>query len=77
MTLEEMQAEILRLTDINNSNNLAIETFTAEAVTKDKRITDLQENNQKLFLKITAPAEQLIKEEETVSIEDFAKTLKL
>ena len=72
-----MQAEILRLTDINTTSKETLETLTNDAVIKDKRIVDLQEHNQKLFLKITAQADPIIKEEETVSIEDFAKTLKL
>jgi len=55
MTPEEMQAEIVRLQEENKNLAETNTTLKEGSTTNEKRITDLQEHNQKLFLKITTP----------------------
>jgi hypothetical protein len=81
MTPEEMQAEILRLQGENKDLSTKVKTLTDDQKVKDQRITDLQEHNQKLFLKITdqvkTKEDQTDPEDKpTLSPEEFAKTLK-
>ena len=64
MDIKELQDEILRLTDLNATLTNEIENLKATYEDKEKeyntfkeesqkRITELQEHNQKLFLKVT------------------------
>ena len=68
MDLKELQEEILRLTDLNATLTNEIENLKATYEDKEKeyitfkeesqkRITELQEHNQKLFLKVTHKVE--------------------
>ena len=75
MTPEEMQAEIVRLKEIETAHTTTIATMTEQATATTNRITELQEHNQKLFLKVTNP-EGKKTEGTKQSVEDFAKTLK-
>jgi len=90
LNLEEMQAEIIRLGEVNTANLAQIATLDTDAMTlkesiatltTDKegqatKITELQLHNQKLFLKITTPPEPDKPDEPKLSLEDFAKTMK-
>jgi predicted nuclease with TOPRIM domain len=77
MTFEELQAEFLKIQEENKTLKTTKETLEAESKTKDTRITELQEHNQKLFLKLTAPEPTKPTEPQVQSLEEFAKTLKL
>ena len=68
MDLKELQEEIIRLTDLNATLTNEIENLKATYEDKEKeyitfkaesqkRITELQEHNQKLFLKVTHKVE--------------------
>lgn len=74
MTEEEMRAEIVRLTEHVSSLETENSTISSELSTSKTRIADLQEHNQKLFLKITHKPEDT-QETEIPPVEDFAKTL--
>lgn len=89
MSPEEMQAEILRLTEANATQTLTITglesaaqttvetiaSMTTEATVKAAKITELQAHAQKLFLMITKPVEDKTPEPEPLSLEELAKTL--
>lgn len=88
MTLEELQNKVLELTEKNNkleNDFKAISTQKEEldkelSSTKDltsKRIQELQEHNQKLFLRVTYQKEEKVKSGEYTSklLGDYAKSL--
>lgn len=80
MTLEEAQAEILKLKEDVTALTKDKELLNEEKKKSDQRITDLQEHNQKLFLKVTTQIEDPKKKEEDKPVqtpEEFAKTIKL
>jgi chromosome condensin MukBEF MukE localization factor len=79
LTEEELQAEILKLQDENKTLKTTNETLTADKEKLGTRITELQEHNQKLFLKLTTTEqpEKKDKPDEPQALEDFAKTLKI
>jgi hypothetical protein len=75
MTPEEMQAEIIRLTDELKNTKTELETSKTDNTAKDARILGLQEHNQKLFLRITTqedPAKLKKPEENPTTVEDVA-----
>ena len=88
MDLKELQEEILRLTDLNASLTNEIENLKATYEDKEKeyltfkdesqkRILELQEHNQKLFLKVTNKVEDKKEEKKFKSklLGDYADTL--
>jgi hypothetical protein len=79
VTTEEMQARIIALEESEKTLKEANTTISASSAEAAKRIIELQEHNQKLFLKITAPEEKTKeeKEEKVQSLEEFALTLKI
>ena len=79
MTEEEMRAEIIRLNEASVALVQNNTTLTEKGQADTIRIQELQEHNQKLFLKITTKEEKKVEEQEhvIVSNEDFAKTLRL
>lgn len=61
MTVEELQAQVLKLTEDNkritaelDAGKTALEKAKTDAETKDKRINQLLDYNQQLFLKVTS-----------------------
>lgn len=76
MTPEEMAAQIIELQENQAALTLENETLKTNEKSFNSRITELQEHNQKLFLKITQPETKKKEEEEVLSTVDFAKTLK-
>jgi hypothetical protein len=79
MTPEEMQAEILRLQEENNTLKAKDEQATNDNGTLKTRITELQEHNQKLFLKLTSQSKDVDKPEDKKpeTCEEFATKIKL
>ena len=88
MDLKELQEEILRLTDLNASLTNEIENLKATYEDKEKeyntfkeesqkRILELQEHNQKLFLKVTHKVEdkQEVKKFKSKLLGDYADSL--
>lgn len=73
MDLVEAQNEILRLQEENKK----IALLESEAAKTSERIKELQEHNQKLFLKLThEPTEEKTTENEEIDLIEFAHKLK-
>ena len=75
MDIKELQEKILELTDLNNTLKNEVENQKKLLTDKEqelntvkeesnKRILELQEHNQKLFLKVTQPKEEPKENEE-------------
>ena len=88
MDLKELQEEILRLTDLNASLTNEIENLKATYEDREKeyltfkdesqkRILELQEHNQKLFLKVTHKVDdkQEVKNFKSKLLGDYADSL--
>ena len=75
MTLEELQNEVLTLKDQIKTVEVERDTLKGSVEESTRRITELQEHNQKLFLKLTQP-EDNNDESQKPDIIEFAKTLK-
>lgn len=88
MEIKDLQDEILRLTDLNASltndlenlkkiNSDKEEELKATKEDSQKRISELQEHNQKLFLKVTHKVEDEKKPNEFKSklLGDYTNTL--
>ncbi len=71
MTLEEALARIVELEENIAALETQTATLTEDITAKDTRITELQEHNQKLFLKITTKEENNTEEEPEPGITDF------
>lgn len=78
-TLEEAQAEILRLNEELTTANGERENYRTQVDTLTKDLEKVRTLNQQYFLKLSAqynpPAQEDTPDEETPSCEDFAKTL--
>jgi hypothetical protein len=77
MTQEEMQTRILELEDQNKLLSETSETNVSKLAENEIKISQLQEKNQDLFLRITTTKTETKKEDPITSCEDFAKTIKL
>jgi hypothetical protein len=77
MTFEELQALYLKIFEENKTLKTSKETLETDVKAKETRITELQEHNQKLFLKLTTPETSKPEPISPQSLEEFAKTLKL
>ena len=88
MDLKELQEEIIRLTDLNATLTNEIENLKANYADKEKeyntfkedsekRIIELQEHNQKLFLKVTHKVDdkQEVKKFKSKLLGDYADSL--
>ena len=88
MDLKELQEEIIRLTDLNATLTIEIENLKANYEDKEKeyntfkeesqkRILELQEHNQKLFLKVTHKVDdkQEVKKFKSKLLGDYADSL--
>ena len=88
MDLKELQEEIIRLTDLNATLTNEIENLKANYEEKgkeyntfkedsQKRILELQEHNQKLFLKVTHKVDdkQEVKKFKSKLLGDYADSL--
>ena len=88
MDLKELQEEIIRLTDLNATLTNEIENLKANYEDKEKeyntfkdesqkRILELQEHNQKLFLKVTHKVDdkQEVKKFKSKLLGDYADSL--
>lgn len=77
LTLEEAQQLILEQQDklklLENEKAELLKSVTE----KTNKVTELQEHNQRLFLRITDTKTGEEKETEVISLEDFTKTIKL
>lgn len=62
MTLEEMQEELIKLQEEQKTLKANNESLTKELENKTKREKDLEELNQKLFLRVTTKVEDPKKE---------------
>lgn len=77
MTLEELQAQLLELQDKYKSLEEIATTQKTVIEQSESKVKELQEHNQKLFLRVTTPVEEQ-KEEEYVSKllgEEYTKVL--
>lgn len=82
MTLEEAQAEILRLKEENTQLKNEKDTLSQNNATLTQELDDQRKLNQSYFNKLNAqysqePDENNEDEEEVQSYEDFAKTLNI
>ena len=77
MNLEEAQAKILELEDKIKELNQNYESTKNLLTEKDNRVKELEEHNQKLFLRATASKKEEKKEEEFKSklLGDYANLL--
>lgn len=78
MTLEEAQAEIVRLNEELDKANQERESYSTQLNDTKKDLEKVRQLNQEYFLKLTAqhtPAPADADEDEAPSCEDFAKTL--
>ena len=74
-TLEQLQEEVIKLREENKTLAEGVEGFKKEIETRDSRITELQEHNQKLFLKITSPEEKPEEEEKGITIDEVCEQI--
>lgn len=51
MTIEELQAELLKMQEEVKENKALIDTLSTSITEKDKEIADIREHNQKLYIK--------------------------
>ena len=77
MNEEEMRAEIVRLNEVLNTTNALNETLTTGGLADKTRIQELQEHNQKLFLKVTSVPEKRADEVQELSMDDFIKSINI
>lgn len=63
MTLEELQAELLKQQDEQKRLNAENESMKKQLEEKTKREKELEEHNQKLWLKVTSKVENESKDE--------------
>lgn len=63
MTIEELQSQLLELKEQHKAIIEENNTLKTTVEQSTKRISDLQEHNQKLFLKVTNPQIEKEKEE--------------
>jgi uncharacterized protein (DUF3084 family) len=78
MTLEELQAEFLKQQEELNTIKLERDNAKSELEKSKTRVIELQEHNQKLFLKLTDTSHKDEQEDKPpVSLDEYAKTLKL
>ena len=78
MTLEEAQAEIVRLQEELNTAHNERDNYSKQLTNTQKDLEKVRTINQEYFLKLSAqhnPPKPDDPEPETVSCEDFAKTL--
>lgn len=75
MTLEELQAQVLDLQEQIKTVQQERDFYKTETETSNQRISELQEHNQKLFLRLTSPEQKQEEEVEIVKLEDYAKTI--
>lgn len=77
-TLEEAQAEILRLNEALTEANTNIENYSTKVNEMSVELEKVRTINQQYFLKLSAqyaPPKPEDNDEEAPSCEDFAKTL--
>ena len=65
MTLEELQEQILKLQENQETLNSANAQLQKDLEEKTKRVSELEEHNQKLFLRITTNTIQEEKKDNT------------
>ena len=77
MTFEELQEAYLKLQEDYKTAQSNNETLSADNESMRARVTELQEHNQKLFLRITSPSNEKKEEDEEKpkSTEDLSKEL--
>jgi predicted nucleic acid-binding Zn-ribbon protein len=66
MTLEELQAQLLDLQEKTKTLVADNETLKSSIAERDKRVKDLEEHNQKLFLRITTPGQETKEDKEEI-----------
>lgn len=79
-TLEEAQAEILRLQDELQTAKADAENYRGQVTEKASELEKVREINQQYFLRLSAqhqPTTPPEEEEETPTCEEFAKTLNI
>lgn len=80
MTLEEAQAEILRLTEANTELTNERDTLSQNNANLSQELENVRTLNQQYFNKLIAQSSQQVKEEpeeEAPTCEEFAKTLNI
>ena len=80
MTLEEAQAEIIRLQEANTELTNERDTLSQNNENLSREIEQVRTLNQQYFNKLTAQYSEPVVEkddEETPTCEEFAKTLKI
>lgn len=80
MTLEEAQAEILRLTEANTELTNERDTLSQNNANLSQELENVRTLNQQYFNKLIAQSSPQVKEEpeeETPTCEEFAKTLNI
>lgn len=79
MTLEEAQAEILRLNEELEATKTERDSYSTKATDTEKELEKVRRINQEYFLKLTAkytpPTPPEDSDEDQMTLEDFAKTL--
>ena len=78
MNIEELQEEVLQLKEQLKSLTQDNENYLIQMNDKDNRIKELEEYNQKLFLRITHQKQEKIKSNEEFNsklLGDYAKNL--
>lgn len=77
MELEKLREQVLKLTEENKTLKEDKDGLTKQLSDYSKKITDLQEHNQKLFLRVTSnvPHGTNEEEEESKGIEDLLKSI--
>lgn len=75
MTIEELQEQLLEIKEQVKTIEQERDTYKQETETHVKRISELQEHNQKLFLRLTTDPE-LEEQEEVIDLTEYAKTIK-
>lgn len=64
---------IIKIRDSINEQNTTIETLNKDIEAKNARISELQETNGKLYLRITGSSSSEVQGAETPSIDDIIK----
>lgn len=78
MTIEELQAENLRLSEENTALKGENENYSNQVNDLKNELNSVRELNQQFYLKLRAqdaPAEEDTEEDDTPSCVEFAKTL--
>jgi hypothetical protein len=80
LTDEQKQSEYLKVADELKNLKLTNETLTKDVQAKDTRITELQDHNQKLFLRVTEPItdnkDKQTTNEDPITLDKFLEDLK-